>query len=130
MRARQLWSITLKFAISGNSSMQRRFRGGQQASRSQLPLQFFDGAVCRFRAVGSFHPPQKRADDAVLIPDRPPTYKDLRVIKRAYANCPVEIGQVGIERRCNANIAHAISFDDPAGMMDASAPPGNWTNAK
>jgi hypothetical protein len=53
----------------------------------------------------------------------------LRVIKRVYANCPVEIGQVGIERRCNANIAHAISFDDRAGMMDASALRGNWTKA-
>jgi hypothetical protein len=93
--------------------MQRRFRLRQQPSRGQLSFQFFDGAVGRFRAVGPFHPPQQRADDTVLVPDRPPANKYLCVIKRAYANCPVEIGQVGIERRCNANIAHAISFDDP-----------------
>src|SRR3977135_3329536 len=109
--------------------MQRRFCGRQQASCSQFSLQFFDGAVGRFRAVGPFHPPQQRADDTVLVPDRPPANKYLGVIERAYANCPVESGQVGIERRCNANIAHAISFDDGADMMNASVLRGNWTKA-
>ena len=109
--------------------MQRRLRGGQQASRSQLSFQLFDRAVGRFRAVGSLHPPQKRTDDAILIPDRPSANEDLRVVERAYANCPVEIGQVGIERRCNANIAHAISFDDRARMMNASVLHGNRTKA-
>jgi hypothetical protein len=107
-----------------------RVRIRQQASRSQLSLQFFDGAVGRFRAVRPLHPSEKRTDDTVFVPDRPPANKDLCVIERAYANRPVEIGQVGIERRCNANIAHAISFDDRAAMMNASALHGNWTNAK